>query len=506
MSDANGKKGAFVLMIWCRRLVGLFVVAAFFAIFLGLEWRFVSWIAPLAKMQFMPALLAMNTAVAGCILLVTLLTGRLYCSVLCPLGMVQDIGGRFGKTVRRLFRRPPRSVKGPSRTQGAVRYAVLAAFLAVGLCGLGFSWMEPYGIFGRAFVAWTGFALVAAIVLAAAFGKGREWCSWACPVGTILGFVSRFSLFRMKIDSASCIGCRKCERGCKAGAIAIEGRGGKIDASLCVDCFSCTAECPVGAVKFGLHVRSGADAGKVDAPHDGMTRKGFIAGTAGVSAAIAAQAAEDKIFDGGLADITPPGIDKRNASLKPAGSRSIRNFMSRCVGCQLCVKACPNHVLRPSARLKDFMQPEMAFDKGYCTVDCTRCADVCPAGAIAPLEGLRKENVHIGLAVWHKDRCLAATEGVACTVCERHCPVKAIVLVKTAGGGKVPVVDELKCIGCGACEHVCPARPMPALTVKAYEIHREVRAKSVADVKAETAELGAECGPCAVPWLRPMDS
>ena len=237
-----------------------------------------------------------------------------------------------------------------------------------------------------------------------------------------------------------------------------------------------------------------------------MTRKGFIAGTAVTGMALAAQAAEDKVFDGGLADIAPPGIDVRNAPLKPAGSRSLANFTTRCVGCQLCVKACPNQVLRPSLRVKDFMQPEMAFDKGYCTVDCTRCAEVCPAGAIAPLGDLRKEHVHIGLAVWHKDRCLAATEGVVCTACERHCPAKAIVRVKTDGGNWVPVVDEVKCIGCGACEHLCPARPLPALTVKAYEQHREVRPKNVAEVVAEAAELQAECGPDTVSWLRPMDS
>ena len=503
MKDGKGNNFA----VWCRRVAGFIVLAAFIALFLGLEWRFISWIAPIAKVQFMPALLAANVVVAGAILVVTFLVGRLYCSVLCPLGLLQDAGGRLGSFARWVFRRQPRRAAASSRAQAVVRYAVLAAFLAAGLCGLGFSWIEPYGIFGRAFVAWPALALVAFIFLLAAFGRGRDWCGWICPVGTLLGLAAKISPFRVRIDGGKCIGCRKCERGCKTGAIAIEGRGGKVDASLCVDCFSCMAECPVGAISVGRSPRDRRIARPAEPRDDvGVTRKGFIAGTAATGAAVAAQAADDKIFDGGFADITPPGIDVRNASLKPAGSRSIANFASRCVGCQLCVKACPNHVLRPSTRLKDFMQPEMAFDKGYCTVDCTRCADVCPAGAIAPLKGVKKDDVHIGQAVWHKDRCLAETEGVTCTACERHCPVKAIVLVKTDGESKVPVVDEMKCIGCGACEHVCPARPMPAMTVKAFEQHREVRPKNSADVLAEAAELQAECGPDAVQWFRPMDS
>ena len=476
MSESNTLKCRAKAGFWIRRIVGVLVFLSFVALFAGFEWRLVLWLAPLAKLQYAPAVLAGNIVVAVVLTVVAILCGRFYCSVLCPLGLLQDFANVPGRLLRRLLKCPPSPAGTVTRrVQFVVRHVVLAAFLAVGLCGFGFLWIEPYGIFGRATVLWSGAVLVTAIAALALFGRGRAWCSWACPVGTFLGLLSRMAPFKLRINGSKCVACRRCERRCKTGAIAIAGRGegGKIDPSLCVLCLDCAAECPTSAISSSRPSKCEKEA----APScDGLTRKGFIVGTAAAGATLGADAApDDKVFDGGYADVTPPGIDERSVPLKPGGSKSLDNFRMRCVGCQLCVKACPNHVLRPSKRARDYMQPEMAFDKGYCTVDCTRCAEVCPAGAIAPLDfsgGMKKENVHIGYAVWHKDRCIAATEGVNCTACERHCPVKAIKREKSEGGALLPVVDAKACIGCGACEHVCPARPMPGMTVAAHERHR----------------------------------
>ena len=451
-------------VLWIRRIVAASVFVGFALLFAGCSFKYLAF---LAKWQFVPAVLAGSTAIIIATVVATLLFGRIYCGVCCPLGIFQDIA--FA-----LFKHKSQDVRSKART--ITRYAVLAAFLAVGLCGFGFSWIEPYGLFGRiATSLWIALTFGVAIFALAAW-RGRAWCNWVCPVGTFLGGLSRRALFKLKIDEAKCIGCKKCEKSCRASAIKIDGKGGVIDSTLCVQCRDCTVLCPKGAIGSGVkcsksNVRSHE---AKESASEGVTRRSFLVGTAAAGAALAAEAADEKIFDGGFADVSDPGIDVRNASLKPAGSHSIKNFQTKCVGCQLCVKACPNKVLRPSVRLKDFGQPEMAFDKGYCTVDCAKCSHVCPAGAIEAIPSFMKEHVHIGEAVWHKDRCLASTEGVNCTACYRHCPVKAIQLVEGPDGVKIPVVDADKCIGCGACEHVCPARPMPALTVKAYERHREI--------------------------------
>jgi len=444
-------------VLWVRRIAAASVFVGFVALFAGCSFKHLAF---LAKWQFVPAVMAGSALIVIAVVVATLLFGRIYCGVCCPLGIFQDAA--FA-----LFKHKSQGVRTKART--IARYVILAAFLAAALCGFGVSWIEPYGLFGRiATSLWIALTFGLAI-FALAVWRGRVWCNWVCPVGTFLGGLSRRALFKLKIDESKCIGCKQCERTCRASAIRIDGKGGEIDSTLCVQCRDCTVLCPKGAIGSGAKAASESVEAK-----DGVTRRSFLVGTAVAGAALAADAAEEKIFDGGFAAVSDPGIDARNASLKPAGSHSIKNFKTKCVGCQLCVKACPNRVLRPSVRLKDFGQPEMAFDRGYCTVDCTKCSEVCPAGAIEAIPSFMKENIHIGEAVWHKDRCLAATEGVNCTACFRHCPVKAIVRIEGPNGVKIPVVDADKCIGCGACEHVCPARPMPALTVKAHERHREI--------------------------------
>lgn len=230
-----------------------------------------------------------------------------------------------------------------------------------------------------------------------------------------------------------------------------------------------------------------------------MNRRTFIGASAAASAA--AFAAEDKTVDGGLAEVTMPGSPERPHPLVPAGSGSFDSFSRKCVGCQLCVEACPHRVLRPSKDLKRFSQPEMGFEYGWCRPGCTKCGEVCPAGAIRKISVGEKRNTHIGHVIWHKERCLAAEEGVECSACERHCPVKAIVRMpinpSDPSSPKVPMIDKAVCIGCGACEHFCPARPLPAMTLKGFAVHRTVRPMSDDDAIAEARSLIAK-GACTL--------
>ena len=222
-----------------------------------------------------------------------------------------------------------------------------------------------------------------------------------------------------------------------------------------------------------------------------VNRRAFLVGT-GLAAA-GAFAEDDKIVDGGFADVTPPGVPVRTRPVLPPGAGSAAAFARKCVGCQLCVQQCPNLVLRPSADPRRMSQPEMGFERGYCRPECTKCGEVCPAGAIRSVKVAQKRNVHVGQAVWHADRCLAASEGVTCDACRRHCPVQAISFIPLdehdKGSPKVPVVDRLKCIGCGACEHLCPARPLPAMEVEGFEVHREVKPMGDEDILAEAKRL-----------------
>lgn len=246
----------------------------------------------------------------------------------------------------------------------------------------------------------------------------------------------------------------------------------EIDLSRCVACMDCIDACKDGAIHY---VRRGSLNKLSKTGENDKGRRTFLASSAIAMTAAASAKAQIK-GDGGLAPVSRAQKPQREFNPVPAGSSSIKNFNNHCTACQLCVSVCPNQVLRPSAAIDTLMMPQMSFERGWCRPECTLCSEVCPTGAICKVDRVTKSSVQIGLAVVNIDNCIVNTDNVSCGNCARHCPAKAIRMVRRDSSDekslKIPAVNENRCIGCGACENVCPARPLTAIHVEGYETHK----------------------------------
>ena len=315
-------------------------------------------------------------------------------------------------------------------------------------------------------------ALTFIIIAYLAWRGGRTYCNTICPVGTVLSFFARFSLFKIYFDEDKCRKCSKCSKNCKASCIDYKNM--TVDHSRCVTCGNCLEQCSFDALHFGIK------RGKKQEVDEG--KRAFLLGAA-LATTGAAIAQVKKKTDGGLAVIEDKEAPERKTPLTPPGSFSAKNMSQHCTACQLCVSECPNDVLRPSTDLLTMMQPTMSYERGYCRPECHRCSDVCPTGAIKPIKPEEKTSIQIGHAVWIKNQCIPVItdadkeqEAVECGNCARHCPTGAILMVPLREDDEnaplVPAVNTQKCIGCGACENLCPARPFPAIYVEGHEMHR----------------------------------
>ena len=503
-------------------------------LFLDVTGTLHAWLGWLAKIQFWPAFYALNIGVVAVLVVLTLVFGRIYCSVICPLGVMQDV-------VSWLHGRRKRNRFTYSKEKKWLRYGMLGVFIISAVAGINaiVSLLAPYSSYGRiasslfkpvyeagnnvlasiaehfnsyAFYSvgvWmkslptliiASVTFVAIVILA--WRGGRTYCNTICPVGTILSFFARFSWFKVRIDESKCVNCGLCTKNCKASAIDFKNH--KIDYSRCVVCGDCLGKCHKGALSFTSGRADKSTSGRVDKSTSQQVDK-QTSGQAGnanllvnsstrnssadngrrsflLAAAIAttgaALAQEKKKVDGGLAVIEDKIAPERLTPLTPPGSMSAQHFAQHCTACQLCVSTCPNGVLRPSTDLSKFMQPTMSYERGYCRPECTKCGEVCPTGAIKPITRADKSATQIGHAVWIKKNCVPLTDGVECGNCARHCPAGAIQMVpsdpKNGQSPKIPVVNEARCIGCGACENLCPARPFSAIYVEGHEVHKEI--------------------------------
>lgn len=484
-----------------RRVLAAVVFLLITLLFLDFSGTLYHWFSWLAKIQFLPAVLALNLVVVVVLLLLTLFFGRIYCSIICPLGVMQDlISWLHGRMKKNRF-----SYSGEIRW---LRYGLLGVFIVALVAGVGslVALLAPYSSYGRIVAnllkpvyeagnnvlagiaehyesyvfyhvdVWIRslptFIISAAtfvIVAILAWRGGRTYCNTICPVGTVLSFFARFSWLKIHFDADKCRDCSLCTKNCKASCIDFKSHS--IDYSRCVVCGNCLDKCKFGALSYSHSAKKTTTGNN---PVDGSRRSFLVASAMATTAAALAQ--EKKKVDGGLAVIEDKVAPARQTPITPPGSLSAKNMAQRCTGCQLCVSECPNGVLRPSTDLLKLMQPTMSYERGYCRPECNRCSEVCPTGAIKPISHEDKSSIQIGHAVWVKKNCIPVVDGVECGNCERHCPTGAIQMVPLDESNEespmIPAVNEAKCIGCGACENLCPARPFSAIYVEGHEQHR----------------------------------
>ena len=490
--------------------------------FVGITLLFVgighNWWGWMAKLQFLPSALALNFIVVAVILLANFVFGRLYCSVICPMGVFQDviiwIRRTVGKWLQNAQTRKLKKLKESGSTEKPkvkqylkrfnyvpehkwVRYGVLLlAIVSIVVSGqMLIALIAPYSAYGRIVRSIVGVAsgsvvpallitglVTLVLIFCCAWLWGREYCNTICPVGTTLSLVSRFALFRPTIDTSKCINCGRCGKGCKASCIDTQNH--RIDYARCVVCFDCLDNCSEGAIQYrfvGLHGHpehnkchpehsEGSTDSSASPQNDKSGRRAFLATTALVGTALATKAQDH--MQGGLAPVIDKQNPERGTRLVPFGAGSVKSFYDHCTACQLCVSACPNGVLRPSTDFEHFLQPVMGYEKGYCRPECNACSQVCPAGAIRPVAPGQKQTIQIGLAHVNLELCFAAKGEASCGNCAYHCPSGAIRMVEQEGiQYKVPTVAEAQCIGCGACENLCPSRPISAITVRGIAVH-----------------------------------
>lgn len=412
-------------------------------------------------------------------LAVTLLLGRVFCGWVCPLGAIFDA---YGWVLRRLRVR----FQGPSPSWFRLKYYLLAAILVFAVIG-GVSplmGLDPIVLLTRTVAVviqplwrhsdgllWAAgdqpgfhgyFIDAATLILFIAIMAGttrlsRIWCRTACPLGAYLAIASRNSVLRR--DTEGCVRCNICANHCPTGAISFDNPE-VYNESECIKCFSCSQECPVDANFFTL--KPPFPAVSYSQQPVSLERRKLVG-----TAALTVLAAPALGLAGGH-----PGSKKR--LIRPPMSREERDFLTSCIRCAECMKACPTGVLKPSGLengLRAMWSPVMVPTEGYCMEGCNACSEACPTDAIMKYPIEKKYSYKAGTAVFSADRCISHTERKFCNECVKVCPTQAIPVLKgwepesgigadyPAPDGRMPTrptgVHFERCVACGACEYAC---------------------------------------------------
>ncbi|MDR3197904.1 MAG: 4Fe-4S binding protein [Planctomycetaceae bacterium] len=526
---------------WLRVIVAAIFFAAISALFLDFTKtvpRILHWIA---HFQITPAILICDfgtffqtgTKILVFWIILTLLFGRVYCSVMCPFGILQDIFSRPAKLLRgKRFRFKFRS------EMKKIRYGLLAVYV-FGLVFLPVvvSVLDPYSHFGRVMtwifrpvylagnniLAWIvpdslyyvsnsinipAFLLALFILLFSgilAFFFGRRYCNTVCPVGTTLGLISRFSYYKIRLKSG-CVSCGLCEKSCKGECI--DSKNKTVDSSRCVVCFNCLSTCKRNSLVYSTPLPLFFATPKEPellspqpslaeplpkhhtevAPVSSQVRNhrryflqwsvfSFFLPSVGGSVAASSPPPDPSL---------PTGISrvsyKKTTPILPPGAAEQKLFRKKCTACHLCVSKCPAKILTPSTLelgLAGFLQPIVRFEHGFCNYDCTICTEVCPSRALTKIDSIEEKHLlQIGRVIFVKENCVVEMQDSSCGACAEHCPTGAVHMIPYGDPSKsltLPEVDPDLCVGCGACEHVCPVRPFRAIYIDGLEKHGKAK-------------------------------
>lgn len=488
----------------------------------GTSWKLFFLFDPLILIATWLAAHAVPTAALLSLIVigVTVVTGRVFCGWVCPLGTIHDVTGRLFDLRGRARKRPAHW----SRWQLA-KYYLLVGMLAMAVLGghwvcivdpivllyrttatallpaaqwaveegstavfnhdpgvgplrltsvtdpvYGFLVHNVFLVPDQAFLG-SGLIVVLFVGLLVLNGyRRRFWCRYLCPLGALLGLFAWRPMLRRALQEGACNECELCGMTCHGAASKVPGDQWK--PSECLGCLNCTDSCPRDALGFRwvwTWRRTPAVGGV------GLSRRaalGAVLGGVGGLALMRSNPLSRAQTPNPLRPIFHPRL------IRPPGARPEREFLQRCTACGLCMKVCPTGGLQPAlteAGLEGLWTPRLVPHVGYCDFNCNLCGRVCPTEAIEPLTLEEKQQRKIGLASFDRSRCIPYAYGRDCMVCEEHCPVpdKAIyfleVEIQDRDGQtktiKQPHVDPDLCIGCGVCENVCVFKDRPAIRV-----------------------------------------
>jgi len=245
----------------------------------------------------------------------------------------------------------------------------------------------------------------------------RFYCRFICPLGGLLGLLSRFSIWRIGKNVSECSNCGLCEKACEGGCEPAS----QVRIAECVSCFNCLDDCRDDVISYQTSVSAAGEVAGAD-----ISRRGFVLSlTSGIFAIPAVRLA------GKLA------ANWHYKLIRPPGSLDEAEFLKRCIKCGQCMRICPTNVIQPGGAemgLEALWTPVMnnRIGSSGCELNCTECGNICPTSAIRPISLTEKKGlgefvdegpIKIGTAFVDRSRCLPWVMDKPCIVCQENCPL-----------------------------------------------------------------------------------